>query len=247
LRTGNCLASGPVASSLPTRRPGEKGGRRGPAEESCADRPGRAGESSICSARDRSADRALLMSSLTLPGAVVESDRPLTCDRSPRPTAGGRRRARDHPSTQRRERSAGLPPLTGDVPRSGLGEALARCSLEPARMLRRGAAEARKGPNAAGPERHRVLGNGRDQPTRQLPAQHARVGWDQACPGATETSWWRDRRQRRPTRGRGRRSAPNHAERTSRDRRSGRRRDSLERQLSCKTKSSAMIEVVFNS
>ena len=125
---------------------------------------------------DDPADQALLMRSLTFPGAVVASDAmPLTWTRPPAdpqawplPPA-----AITHPRTAGTF-SRALRLLTREGPLS-LGQALAKCSLEPARLLQdRVPALRGKGRLQPGADADIVVF---DPDTRhrsgQLPAQHA--------------------------------------------------------------------------
>ena len=141
---------------------------------------------------DDPADRALLMRSLTFPGAVVASDampvtwaEPADLRAWPLPPA-----AITHPRTAGTFSRAlrlltregfGARPRRPAQPGPGAGQV--QPGAGPAAAGPR-ACPARQGPPAARQRRRRRrVRPGRRHRSGQLPAQHAPVGWDQACPG----------------------------------------------------------------
>ena len=134
---------------------------------------------------DDPADQALLMRSLTFPGAVVASDAmPLTWTAPPARPAGLAATAdRVHPSPHRGHVQPRAPPAREGRPaqpqpgagqvQPGSGPAAAGSCARPARQ----------GPPAGRRRRrYRRVRPGRDRRPGQLPAQHAPVGRDQSCP-----------------------------------------------------------------
>ena len=173
---------------------------------------------------DDPADRALLMRSLTFPGAVVASDAmPLTWTSPRRPAGLAAASGRDHPSPDRGDVQPGAAAAhqrwpasrEGSPPRGGplsLGQALAKCSLEPARLLRgQGAGHAPQGPTAARRRRrHRGV---RPDASPTGPA----TGTARARRPGSGMSWstalsWCATATSRPTPGRDARFAPPRAE-----------------------------------
>ncbi len=160
---------------------------------------------------DDPADRALLMRSLTFPGAVVASDAmPLTWSGPADPLAWP-----PGPTAMTHPRTAGtfgraMRLLTrGDQPLS-LAQALSRCSLEPARLLEERVPAMRgKGRLQAGSRRRPGgLRPGHPHGPGHLLRQHAPVGGDPARPGQRRLRGPRRfDRARRPARAAGARRA----------------------------------------
>ena len=204
--TGTARRAGPAPSSLTYAPTGERVASADRLRELRATDPGGLVIIDLLS-EDDPADRALLMRSLTFPGAVVASDAmPLTWTAPPADpqawplpptaithprTAGTFSRAlrlltREGRLALRRPAQPG--PGAGQV-QPGAGPAAAGP----------GACPARQGPPAARRRRrHRRVRPGRRHRSGQLPAQHAPVGRDQACPGQRRLRGprWRPRGRR---------------------------------------------------